>query len=236
MPDPTYCTKADITGLASEFTIPAAYSDADVLEIIAEQMQVIDSLCRTHFASITRSFILSGSGEPTLSFRSKTQLKAQSITSVQYREAFAQTDDFAVNGTLEDATSYGLLPSRTGLERLSYSSTRTSMEMRYDDYVIPPVWVKGNSNYKVTGVFGYAYTPRPIRTACVMLCREAMQAGYILANLEPKVSEKFADGYSYQTIQSVRQAVTKAEQLTGFQSIDNMLLPYRNNVPILIST
>lgn len=234
--DTPYCTKADISGVVSEFTIPAGFSDAEIDSIIQEQTQVIDSLCRDHFSPTTRSFILSGNGTPNLSFRAVTQLRSSAITKVQYREVFSQLDTFDTSGTTEDTTSYALSSSRRILVKMASSDFRVDPTTMFNQLEGVPVWVKGVRNYKITGTFGWSFIPKAISRACIWLCRDAMSPGYIMKKVEPKVMEKFADGYSYATIQSVRQAVSKIEQLTGYQSVDSLLLPYRNNTPIMIAT
>ena len=237
--DVQYCTIADVRGPDSSFTIPAGYSDSDIMEIIQECMGKIDAMCRDRFLPVNRVLILNGDGTPYMSFRKVTQLRCQQVTRLQYREVYDPTDNFDTAGVDEVLTVFSLQKSRRGLVRIVTGDWRTDPNMNITDLGqigMPPAWIRGYRNYKVSGVFGWSFLPPPIHRACIYLAREAIQPGWINKSIEPKVMERFADGYQYTTLAGIRGTVAQVASLSGFQVIDNLIGPYQNLTPILIAT
>lgn len=226
-----YCVKDDVVGPNSDFTIPAGLSDGEISILITAATAKLDALLRDHFAPVTKSIILSGHGKSYLSLRQKTSLRAIAITEVRFRETFAQTDNFSSAGTVLDDTEYMLTPSRSALRRLSGSGS-----YRLPDSDGCASWACGPENYKVTGTFGWVNVPGPIRDACVLLTREAITPGYISKNIEPKVSERFQDGYGYTRRSAISGAQTSKPALTGWEIVDTLILPFLNITPMMIGS
>lgn len=236
-----YCAVADVSGAGADFSIPAAWTNAEVEDAIAASMQQIDSLLRDHFLPVTKSLILDGKGKPYMSTRQRTPLRILSITKIQYRSNYAATDDFDTNGEVIPNTDYIVKDSRTAILRLAPYHIRGEDyygDGQYSGYEFTPNlgWILGPKNYKVTGTFGWNSCPKPIRDACILLTREAIQPGYISSTVEPKVSERFQDGYQWARLASVRVSGAKQQTLTGWESVDGLIAPFQNNGPMFVGS
>lgn len=226
MADFKYCTKADVTGLADEFSIPAGYSDEDVDAIITEMSQWIDAVTGNHWGKTNASFILDGRGTELLRLDQKTSWPIVSLTSIQRRDNYANADDFDANGDTLDLNNYRISNSRRAIQTIEGTTARNAL-------AAPGTFVKGTGNYKVTGVFGQAEVPKSIVFACVLLTRERMSPG-ASRKFEDMQTERWPDGYSYARRQIIP---SESDVLTGYPAVDRLLGPFRTNefgfVPLL---
>lgn len=223
-----YCEKADVEGPGGDFTIPAAWSDAEVDAEIEEASRRVDLLTRDYWSSISRSFLLSGDNTDLLLTNSVTQLRIISITQIQYRSQYSASDNFDVDGEVVDEDTYVLTKSKRGIRRVGYSYGRGhALESGYSR-----IWVGGKNNYKLTAVFGHSTVPVGIKQATAYLVRERIAPQY-LSNLVPPLSERFPDGYQYTAPQHTVVEATKPG-LTGFSVVDSLLWPYVNKSPKMV--
>jgi len=210
-----YAVVADVTGDGAEFTLPSGWVDADVTAAIAVAQERVDALTRDHWVATTLALILSGDGGDLLELRQVTHWPCISITQIEYREDYDSSDTFTDDGEVVPADDYALSKSRRAIIRSPETSN---------------VWVSGLNNYKVTGTFGRATTPRNIKRATVLLTREHMSPGY-LVEFEVPYSEWFPDGYRY-----IGQLPNKTQQnsYTGYPVVDALLEPFIRKTPSML--
>ena len=224
----SYCAVSDVTGLGSEFTLPSAWSSADVLVAIEEASRRIDMLTKDYWSSVSRSYYLSGDGTDLLLLTEKTRLRLVSVTQIQYRTQYDATDNFDDDGEEVDEDTYVITSSRRGIRRVGYSYNRGRvLESGYSR-----IWVNGVENYKVTATFGHANVPDIIKRICVLMVRERIQPQYC-SDLVSPLSEKFPDGYQYTAPQYTVTDSTK-QGLTGIPAIDNLLWAVVNKSPKMV--
>lgn len=225
--DNAYCRLADVTGLGSEFTQPAAWTDAEVQTAIVDASQRIDAVTRSHFGETTRGIILGGRSTPLLRLTQVTLWPILTATQVEYREEYAATDDFAANGEVLDDDTYVISDSHRALLRIYPQTLRGGREPLPSG---PPIWLRGSKNYKVTGTFGRNNVPSGVRQACALLVRERITPG-TLAQLEQFEAERFPDGYSYK--RRGGGSSLAPERLTGYPAVDELLAPHVCRIPLL---
>ncbi len=218
MADNKYCTLADVTGLADEYTVPTGYSDADVNVIILEMSQWIDAVTGSHWGSTAATFIVDGRGSELLRLDQKTSWPIVSITQIQRRDSYANADDFDSNGEVLDSDNYRVSDSRRAVQTIEGTTARGAI-------AAPGTWVRGTGNYKITGVFGQSEVPKGIVFACTLLVRERMSPG-ASRKFEDMQSERWPDGYSYARRQLIQSEV---EVMTGYPAVDRLLVPFRMN-------
>lgn len=225
-----YCTKADITGLGEEFTIPDAFTDADIDQVIADVTNVINKYTGDNFNLVSQALIFDGPGKHTLHLTRKTPLRLLSITQIQYRDAYKSTDNFDADGSVLNADTY--VPYSHYVERYENDEVRNSASnvlvtnMFGETIAKGAIWLKGSKNYKITGTWGHSSVPKGIKWITVMMARERITPGST-AQYAMKQSERWID-YSYSTPYPGLIPV-----VTGIQAVDQILPQYINRVPAL---
>jgi len=225
-----YIAKADITGLGSEFTIPAAWSDSEVDALVSTIANRIDALCKDHFEATALTILLSGDSHPFLDFVPVTMLRCISVTSVYYRSTYAASDDFVANGEEVDDTDWTLGFGRRGLIRIHPTTVRSGKTG------LAPIWQAGTKNYRIIGSFGWTTVPDGIKRAATLWCRhiidpgaEASPYGYTVPS-----GEKWPDGYEYTTPGAANRG-RAAPYYTGIPAIDDALDPYVLKIPRMVA-
>lgn len=227
--DDAYCQKVDVVGLGEEFTIPAAWTDADVDATIVEATRQIDSVCGDHFGSSTAIIIVDGSGTRYLDLRNVLSWALISVTSIFRRNTYAATDDFAANGAQLDDDAYAIADSKNALVKvLADDSSLRGIA------TTSPVWIAGTKNYRIEGEFGRNVIPPDIRFACALLVRERITPGSS-QRYEALRSERFPDGYAYQRPIQAPSIARANITLTGYPAIDDRLRPFVIEDPVFVA-
>jgi len=211
---------ADITGLGSEFSVPSAWSDADVLTVVEEMEDQVDQLTRDRWDILSRSYILDGTGKTNLYFAQKTLFRCLSITSVSWRKEYDYSDTFAADGEAVAEDSYRRHPYFC--ERLQNSpETRRYLTEQ-------GVWERGRQNYKITGTWGHSSVPKGIKRAVVLLVRERITPGST-EDETPMESEQWSDyKYVVRGTAASRSAGRGIPILSGYPSVDRILSRFTN--------
>lgn len=229
--DDAYCQKADVVGLGSEFTIPAAWTDAEVDVAIVDASQQIDAVCGDHFGSTAVVLIVDGSGDEYLDLSLVTGWTALSISEVMFRESYDPNENtFDTAGTVIDTTSFAITDGKHALLKFQADSTLRVL------VTTEPRWVKGVKNYRITGTFGRSFLPKAITRACALLVRERITPGST-ADLTELKSERFPDGYQYTRVDRGDPFGSSAltdKSLTGYPAVDNLLAPFVEDNPTFV--
>jgi hypothetical protein len=207
-----YCAKADISGLGDEFTIPSAWSDSDIDNlIIAIQEDVNDWLDDDFTGTKTLTLIVDGTGDGILFTRPHTKMPIVQLSLIVWRESNLVAFDPAINSW-----------STVDYYANKYYVEATGKDYRGSArYFTKSKFIKGIRNYEIIGTFGHSAVPNYVKQMTVMLCRERIQQGY-LASLDIN-SEAWVD-YKV-TFASNKKDVPV---YSGFPTIDAIISRKRN--------
>lgn len=229
--DNAYAQVADVSSYGgSTFDVPAGVELSDIQSALMTSTQRIAAACRDHFGLSLRTLILNGHGTPYLDMTQRMTWPCVSVSSVYYRNTYADGDDFETNGELVDADYYAVSGSRRMLVKISGQTFRTSGSIDSCE------WVRGIRNYRVRGYFGRSEIPEPIRWACVLLARELITPGSS-DQYAALSSERFPDGYSYEVAASSPSSSSAGGlMLTGVAAVDNLLRRgFVNDMPLFVA-
>jgi len=213
---------ADIVGAGSEFTQPAAWTDAEVLSLIEEMEDWVDELTNDKWDSNSRAYVFDGTGQKYLFLTEKTRLRCLSVTNVVYRSDYA--DSFDSDGTTCDSDSY---------IRYNHLLVRVSTNETTRLITEEGVWERGRQNYRVTGTWGHASVPVAIKRAVVLLVRERITPGSSMSEA-PLAEEQWAD-YRYRLREASATSDSKkgVPILSGYPAVDRLLMRHRNRRPVM---
>ena len=215
-------TKTDIQGPAGGFSVPAGWSDEEVVTLIEEAEAWVDALTNDRWDELSWAFTFDGTGGVYLFYQQKTRLRCLAISGIQFRSSFDPTDNFDDDGETLATDSY--IRHKRFVARVDVSeSTRLVTEKG--------VWEKGHQNYKVTGTWGHSSVPWGIKHAVVLLCRETITPGS--SRSEALLAEEAWADYRYKIQASATAAEKGVPVLSGYPAVDKILARYRNKAPIL---
>jgi len=225
-----YATYADVQGLGGDFSVPSAYSEADVAIELERASRRLDAITHMYFGSEELTLVLNGSGSEILPTLSITRWPILSITNVRWNPDYYSKDyDWVNSGTLISEDDYIVTDSRRALERVYVSNSIRGVDR------VSVLWERGSKNYRIVGNFGYGNVPEAIRFACVLLAREIMIPGSS-NKYEKAVVESFGDGYmrtrSFRTRTSARIDV-RIPPMTGIPAVDDLIEPFIDKTPLM---
>jgi len=206
---PYYCTKEDLEGLGGEFSIPSGWSDDDIIELISDTGNIINDLINDDYSGVQElTYIVDGTGNGILFTRPYERMPIASITSIIWREQVGDSFTSVNEWSSSDFYANKYYIEATG----EYSSIRYSNHKSF---------TRGIRNYQIIGNFGHASVPTAIKKACVLLCRETINAGYL--NQLDMTSVMWSD-FKY-TVGSTKKNIPT---LTGYPTVDMLLKKYVN--------
>jgi hypothetical protein len=223
-----YATSADIADYSRPFEVPDEWTDDKLDDAILDAGAFIDAVTREHFEPKAKQLILNGKGGRVLRTVQRTHMPIVAITQVQSRNTYDKTDNFDEVGAVVPDDQYRISESRRALIKVKALTLRSGLMLQQ------PIWLHGEHNYKVTGTFGRANTPKLIKLATVWLVREQIVPGYV-SELEQPIQEMFPDGYMYILFRERSISETSLIPLTGYRMVDTILRPYVNKTPLMVA-
>lgn len=226
-----YLTAAEVVteGIPIGFSWPSALTEDQKTAIVADAQERIEQVTNEKWEETSSiSHLVSGDGTDLLELKRVTSWPLVSITQIQHRSTYANSDDFDANGTIVDADDYSISPSKRSILRVKPTTIRGGLSG------LGPIWLQGHKNYKVTGTFGHVTTPEGIKRATARMAMEIAEPG-VTDQLTGVVSETHPDGYKYVTAAGIKTGIGGVVPLlTGIYAVDMLLKDYARKMPIMV--